>query len=77
MPIKSQRKITEKIDILKKAAKLRLIDEYCDMYILQDLTPEQQTAGKLVRDELKRRISNREVNLRIHRGKIIPIQRDN
>ena len=40
--------------MLKKAPKLRLIDEYRDMYILQDLTPEQQTAGKLVRDELKR-----------------------
>ena len=47
------------------------------MYISQDLTPEQQTAGKLVRDELKRRISNGEVNLRIRKGKIIPIQRDN
>ena len=33
-------------------------------------------AGKLVRDELKRCISNGEVNLRIHIGKIIPIQRD-
>ena len=33
MPIKIQsEKITEKIDILKKAPKLRLIDEYCDMY---------------------------------------------
>ena len=56
---------------------LRLIDEYRDMYISQDLTPEQKTAGKLVRDELKRRINNGEVNLRIRRGKIIPIQRDN
>ena len=71
------KKITEKIDILKKAPKLRLIDEYRDMYISQDLTPEQQTAGKLLRDELKQRISNGEVNLRIRRGKIIPIQRDN
>ena len=71
------KKITEKIDILKKAPKVRLIDEYRDMYISQDLTPEQQTAGKLLRDELKQRISNGEVNLRIRRGKIIPIQRDN
>ena len=44
------KKITDKIDILKKAPKHRLIDEYCDMCISQDLTPEQQTAGKLVRD---------------------------
>ena len=47
------------------------------MYILQDLTPEQQMAGKLLRDELKQRISNGKVNLRIRRGKIIPIQMDN
>ena len=71
------RKLADKIDILKKAPKLRLIDEYHDMYISQDLTPEQQKAGKLIRDELKRRISNGEGYLRIHRGKIIPIQRDN
>ena len=71
------KKITEKIDIQKKTPKLRVIDEYRDMYISQDLTPEQQTAGKLLRDELKQRISNGEVNLRIRRGKRIPIQRDN
>ena len=43
------RKLADKIDILKKAPKLRLIDEYRDMYISQDLTPEQQKAGKLIR----------------------------
>ena len=68
------KKLTDRFDILKKAHKIRLIDEYRDIYIyITNLTHYRQRAGNLLRDELNRRLSNGEVNLRIHRRKLIPI----
>ena len=41
-----------------RVKKLRLNDKYSDILISQYRTSEQQKAGKLLRDEFKRRISN-------------------
>ena len=67
----SVKSLPEKFEILEKASKLRNIPKYHNVYISPDLTQQQQKAGKLLRDELKRRRSNGEENLRLHRGKIV------
>lgn len=69
-------KMTEKLEILRKASTLRQMDKYRDIYITPDLTREQQLTGKKLRDELKNRTSNGEANLWIQKGKVVVKKRE-
>ena len=68
--------ISEKYEILRKSPRIRQTEEYHSTYISPDLTNEQQRNGKLLRDDMKLRRNNGEVNLWIQRGKIVVRKRE-
>ena len=68
--------ISEKYEILRKSPSLRQTEEYHSTYISPDLTNEQQRNGKLLRDDMKLRTNNGEVNLWIQQGKIVVRKRE-
>ena len=64
-----------KWDILRMARELRNSDEYSNVYISPDLTPQEQQRDKALRDEVKRRRLNGEV-VEIRRGRVVVRERD-
>ena len=63
--------ITKKREILSNAKKLREVNAWKGIYINPDLTPKERETNKILREDLKRRKDNGEVDLVIRRGKII------
>lgn len=64
-----------KWDILRMAKQLRNIEEYSNIYISPDLTPEEQRQDKVLRDELKRRRDAGE-DVEIRRKQVVPRERN-